>query len=313
MASEHRPDATRRTVVRTAATAAWAAPVIVAASAAPAYAGSPTAAVLRAPDPTFLRLGDAITIISQYDNFGTGAAASMMVSVTITPTSGTLVDADPTGVRSGFSFVDRTTSPSGGQVLNFIKNAPQIPPGDQTLDRRLQFTISHAPDSVSGVRAGQVAIAPVVPPPSTAAASQGTYTSTEEPDQPPVISVLGVDGVRQPASGGTVNCEMTFFNDGGAATALSVDVDFVVAVPGTSLAYGVGSVSAPWTASPHTVTPGGQLVTFTRTGGMPPNAAGETLTFTINSAMGTGNIVVSSPETTPTGVNAGNSGTWGDA
>ena len=128
---------------------------------------------------------------------------------------------------------------------------------------------------------------------------------------PPQVSVQSVQGVRRAAFGGIVDCSIAFDNAGGAASALSVNVDFIVAVPGTSLVYGVGDVSSPWMASPHTVTAGGQRVTFTRAGGLGANLL-DTLTFTINSPMGTGNIVVSAPTTTPPGANTGSSGVWGE-
>lgn len=128
---------------------------------------------------------------------------------------------------------------------------------------------------------------------------------------PPAITTSDVGGVRSPVFGGDVDCTITFTNNGGDASALSVVVDFAIVLPG-SLTYGVSDVSAPWTSSPHTVTPGGFRVTFTRAGGLPA-ANADTLTFTINSAMGTGNIVVSPPMTTPPGAHTGSTGVWGDA
>lgn len=128
----------------------------------------------------------------------------------------------------------------------------------------------------------------------------------------PAVVVTEVTGVRRTTFGGIVDCGITFVNQGSAdATALSVVVDFVVAVPGTSVAYGVDDVSAPWTSSPYTVTAGNFSVTFTRAGGLAA-AESDTLRFTINSAMGTGNIVVAAPTTTPTGANTGATGVWGD-
>lgn len=129
----------------------------------------------------------------------------------------------------------------------------------------------------------------------------------------PAVAASGVTGVRRSEFGGIVDCAITFTNDGTAgASELSVVVDFAIVAPGTSLAYGVADVSAPWASSPHTVTPGGFQVTFVRAGGLAASAS-DTLTFTINSAMGTGNIIVSPPTTTPTGANTGSTGVWGDA
>ncbi|WP_323792083.1 hypothetical protein [Nocardioides sp.] len=128
----------------------------------------------------------------------------------------------------------------------------------------------------------------------------------------PAVVVSEVTGVRRTAFGGIVDCAITFTNEGPVdATALSVVVDFVVAVPGTSVAYGVDDVSAPWTSSPYTVTAGNFSVTFVRAGGLAASQS-DTLRFTINSAMGVGNIVVAAPTTTPTGANTGATGVWGD-
>ncbi len=162
----------RLTRRRALATAAWSAPVIVAASAAPAYATSSGAAVLRAPDPSFNLLGNRITIISIYTNFGTGPAASMMVTATLTPTVGTLIDQNPTVSHPDFSFVSKTTSPTGAQVLTFTKVNPQIPAGDEG---RLQFEVNMNLGA-GNLRVLEVALVPTVPPPSTAAASQNTLT-----------------------------------------------------------------------------------------------------------------------------------------
>ena len=128
----------------------------------------------------------------------------------------------------------------------------------------------------------------------------------------PAVVVSEVTGVRRTAFGGIVDCAITFTNEGPVdATALSVVVDFAVVVPGTSVAYGVDDASAPWTSSEYTVTPGAFRITFIRAGGLGA-AASDTLRFTINSASGTGNILVSAPTTTPTGANTGATGVWGD-
>lgn len=174
MTHDPAPGLTRRRLVRTAGTAAWTAPVIVAATAAPAHASSVNAAILRAPDPTFLVLNNRITIISQYKNFGTGTAASMMVTVTLTPVVGTLADQNPAGLDPAFAFISRTSSPAGVQVLSFMKVDPQIAPDDVA---RLMFDVLMDP-GLGGVRTLDVSLAPTVPPPSTAAPSEGQFTST---------------------------------------------------------------------------------------------------------------------------------------
>ncbi len=127
----------------------------------------------------------------------------------------------------------------------------------------------------------------------------------------PAVVVGEVTGVRRRAFGGIVDCAVTVTNNGPVdATALSMVVEFEVIVPGTSVAYGADA-SPPWTNSPPTTTPLGFRVTFTRAGGLAASAS-DTLRFTINSASGTGNIVVSAPTTTPTGANTGSTGVWGD-
>jgi hypothetical protein len=168
---------TRRRVVRTAGTAAWAAPVIVAASGAPAYAVSPSAAVLTAIDPSFLILGNRIRISVTYTNRGTGPAGSMTVTVTLTPVAGTLIDQDPPMQHPDFVFVDRTSGPGGAQVLNFMKVDPQIPvDGDGSLSFDVFMDLGPG-----GVRTLEVVQVPTVPPPSTAESSQNTFTGVGLP------------------------------------------------------------------------------------------------------------------------------------
>ncbi|WP_372733640.1 hypothetical protein [Nocardioides sp.] len=147
--------------------------------------------------------------------------------------------------------------------------------------------------------------------PLIVAASAAPATASSGTGAPAVVA-SDVGGVRRPEFGGIVDCSISFTNNGAAATALSVDVDFAVIVPGTSVAHGVSDVSSPWMSGPPTVTPGGFRVTFTRAGGLGAGAD-DTLTFTINSAQGTGNILVSPPVTSPTGANTGATGVWGDA
>jgi hypothetical protein len=186
MASENRPDATRRTVVRTAATAAWTAPVIVAASAAPVYAATPSAAVLQAPAPTVSLLGNAITIRSSYQNLGTGPADSMSVTVTVTATVGSITASEPVMENDTFAFVSQSGNATE-RVYTFVKVAPQIAAGD---DATLAFTYAHIAAPGTSQRAATVSLAPVVPPPSTAQATSGNYTSSEQPGNTADAAVL---------------------------------------------------------------------------------------------------------------------------
>lgn len=161
----------RRQVVRTAAHAAWTAPLIAAASAAPAFAGTVGAAAIVTGQPSFTIPTSHIRASTLISNQGVAAPASMMVTVTIAPTAGTLQNVDPRLLSNDFSFVSRTSGPGGSQTLVFSKDSPQIPPGGST---DLRFDFFQDPGAVVG-RAGLLTVSPSVPPPSTAASNSNRY------------------------------------------------------------------------------------------------------------------------------------------
>lgn len=169
---------TRRTVVRTAASAAWAAPVIVAATSTPAHAAS-GAAVMTTTQPSFTPVFDRIRASCRVANSGTVAPASMTVTVTISPLVGTLRDQDPTLITNGdFAFVSRSTdATTGQQTITYMKLNPQIAPNADA-----QFTIDFFQDSGAGeIRNGTYTVSPSVPPPGTAAPATEDYLSIGEP------------------------------------------------------------------------------------------------------------------------------------
>ncbi len=176
----------RRRLVKTAGNAAWAAPVIVAASAAPAYASSGSAAVLQAPAPSVSLLGNAITIRSRYQNIGTGPADSMTVTVTVTASVGSITASEPVMENDAFAFASQSGNATT-RAYTFVKVAPQIAVGDNAT---LAFTYAHIAAPGTSQRAANVSLAPVVPPPSSAQATSGNYTSNEQPANTAEAAVL---------------------------------------------------------------------------------------------------------------------------
>jgi hypothetical protein len=164
---------TRRRVVTTVGHTAWAAPVIVAATAAPAFAGSlPGAAVITTTSPTFTIPPQHVRAAVAFNNSGTAAPASMTITVTITPTQGSLQDVDPEVNSAGYEFVNRVNNVNGSQTLTFTKLDPQIPAGTSS-----GFSVDFFadPDPITGATAGNYAVSPSVPPPGSATSSSANY------------------------------------------------------------------------------------------------------------------------------------------
>lgn len=116
---------TRRRLVRAAGTAAWAAPVIVAASAAPAYAASPGAPsvstsgidVNRSPSST-LTMDATMT----FTNNGNAAAASLTVVINIRIIAGAY-SSQITGLTPGWAVSGPVDNPTGGRDFTFSRPA----------------------------------------------------------------------------------------------------------------------------------------------------------------------------------------------
>lgn len=117
------PGISRRTIVRTAGHAAWATPLIVAATAAPAMAAS--GVDVNATVITGTRPGGALTISVTLQNVGGTAATSLTVSVNLQPdNTGDLfarIGGTPANVTSGW-----TASSTGGnynRTFTFVRAA----------------------------------------------------------------------------------------------------------------------------------------------------------------------------------------------
>jgi len=169
-----RPRTSRRAVLRTAGHAAWAAPVIVAASAAPAMAVSGAAAITTTP-PSFTIPLEHVRAAVTFANRGMVAASSMTVTITITPLQGTLRDVPPRINSAGFSLVRSVVNDDGSQTIVLAKLDPQIEPGD-TAPLSLDFF--QDPDGTTGFRTGLFTVTPTVPLPGQALGSSGDYNTT---------------------------------------------------------------------------------------------------------------------------------------
>ncbi len=165
---------TRRQVVTTAGHLAWSTPLIVAASAAPAFAASGAAAIVTS-QPSFTIPTSHVRVTTQIRNQGTVAPASMLVTVQLTPTQGGLQDVDPTVLGTDFILTDRTAGPTAGsQILTFAKTEPQVPPATTTT-LRFDFFATSSP---GGIKQGNVFVSPSVPVPGTATSNGANYLST---------------------------------------------------------------------------------------------------------------------------------------
>ncbi len=150
--------ASRRKILKGAA---WTAPVVVMASAAPAFAASGPAALttrIEAYDG-----GGKLTVIPTITNANTGAAGHTTLAITATPTVGTISDADPVLLSSGagFVFVSRTAGP--GPARNYL------------------FETANVPGASSPTGTAPVAFAFEVPVTGPANQSSGTITAVPTP------------------------------------------------------------------------------------------------------------------------------------
>lgn len=165
---------TRRTIVRTTAHAAWAAPVILAATAAPAMAAS-GAAVITTTVPSFTIPQSHIRASLTFSNSGTVAPVSMSVTVTISPLLGTLQDIDPRINSAGFGLTSRVVNADGSHTIMFTKLDPQIPASGSAP---FSLDFFQDPDPTTGFRTGVYTVVPSVPVPGQAAGNTARYNST---------------------------------------------------------------------------------------------------------------------------------------
>jgi hypothetical protein len=115
---------TRRQIVRTAATTAWAAPVIVAGSAAPAYAGSvPGAPAVTTTDVEGNRPSEfAVDATMTFTNNGTAAASTLSVMVKIRIVAGSFTNSI-SQIASGWTVSPGTPDGNGGWDYTFTRAA----------------------------------------------------------------------------------------------------------------------------------------------------------------------------------------------
>ncbi|MGA8847738.1 MAG: hypothetical protein WB471_14080 [Nocardioides sp.] len=144
MAHERQPH--RRAVLRGAA---WTAPAIVLATAAPATAASGGAQVTTRISPTTDDPGHNLHIAIQFDNSGPGSTGRTTVHVTCLPTTGVVDPTPPSAVSSGWVAGKPTPTDLGnGQIFPFTSadGIRGIPSG--VAATFLFFDVKVGPDSV---------------------------------------------------------------------------------------------------------------------------------------------------------------------
>ncbi|WP_323791930.1 hypothetical protein [Nocardioides sp.] len=164
--SELVPGASRRKVLKGAA---WTAPVVVMASAAPAFAVSGPAALTTIIEEAYNEVRDEVTVltvITEVTNANTGSPGAVTTVFTVLPTGGTITDADPTvlNLGAGFVFVSKAAAGVGGYSYTFTNgNFPGAPDATSTISRAFAFAVP-----VTGLSAGGVN---VVTTPTTGASA----------------------------------------------------------------------------------------------------------------------------------------------
>lgn len=141
-----RPGTTRRAVIRTAGHTAWAAPVIIAATTAPAFAASGAAAITTviggARSGT---LGDTLTITTTLTNSNTGAGGATTLVVQATPTTVTTINGGaPTNVTAGWTFAGEDGTPDS-RIYTFTRpdiEGAATPAGTSTTPLAFDVTLT---------------------------------------------------------------------------------------------------------------------------------------------------------------------------
>lgn len=145
MSDARRPD--RRTLLKGAA---WSAPAIVVATAAPAMAASGPAMVTTRITPTMDDAGHNLFVSMQFDNVNTGGTGLTTIFVSLLPATGVVDPIPPTGVSNGWVAGPSTpTSVGNGRVFPFT-SATGIPgaPPNGVAAAFLFFSVKVGPDSV---------------------------------------------------------------------------------------------------------------------------------------------------------------------
>ena len=152
--SDHASGASRRNVLKGAA---WTAPVVVMATAAPAYAVSGEAALTTVVESAYNEVRDEVnvlTVITKVTNANTGAPGLTTLVFTLQPTGGTIVDADATVLNVGAGFVFATKAPAGvGGFRYTFTNSTFVGAADaaSTEEKSFAFTVP-----VTGLSAGGI-------------------------------------------------------------------------------------------------------------------------------------------------------------
>ncbi|WP_323793744.1 hypothetical protein [Nocardioides sp.] len=153
---EHTPGTSRRRVLKGAA---WTAPAIVLATAAPTYAASGRAAVTTLVLPATHTHG-VLSVTIDFINRNTESTGLTTAIVTCSPTpgSGTVVRNSATRVTNGWQFIgsgNSTTAPT----FSFSRDQgiDGAPTADSTATTRLHFRLEVLPNEV-GQSAGTISV-----------------------------------------------------------------------------------------------------------------------------------------------------------
>ena len=149
--TEHGPN--RRTVLKGAA---WTAPAIVVATAAPAFAASQIRPAVTSTT-TSSRSGSNVTVSSTFTNAAAIATTGLIVTYEITPLAGSTVSGPVDSITGGWTA---STPTFNGAVMTvvFTKAAPQLGAAPSSVTLGFRFNASPANSA-----AGTVRIASIVP------------------------------------------------------------------------------------------------------------------------------------------------------
>ncbi|WP_323792623.1 hypothetical protein [Nocardioides sp.] len=152
----------RRSVLKGAA---WTAPAIVLASAAPAFAASGAASITQTVVGVLDRPNLKMTTTVDYNNLNTGATTATAI-VTLRSSAGQIATGDPSFVSDGWTFSGVT--PAGSAFIReytFNGAIPGAPDASSTQPSSLVFTVGVEP-AVGGLVGGSIDVTTSVPPPA---------------------------------------------------------------------------------------------------------------------------------------------------
>ncbi len=161
--SESTQGSSRRTVLKGAA---WTAPAIVLATAAPAVALSGAANITQSASGVLDRPSLTMRTTIAYVNANTGATTAT-TTVVLRSSAGQIGAGDPTAVSAGWAFVSVTPVGSAGiRTYTFSGVIPGAPSATSTQSSSLAFTVA-VETAIGGLVGGSIEASTAVPSPAS--------------------------------------------------------------------------------------------------------------------------------------------------